>query len=128
MFIRLHRHPDAILVVEFAERQSNSCEIDYNYHFLWTRPASIDDEKGEGMSVDAPRMYLKAMAMVEFNPFLVTHDSGTKVDIQELSERIIGKRKSGKCLFCKQLRVCALPTNNGQFNILICRGQGGGSI
>jgi hypothetical protein len=99
MFIRLHRHTDAVLVIEFAERLSNNCEIDYNYHFLWTRPTAIDEEKSGDGSVSqdpSPRMYLKALAMIEFNPFLVTHDSGTKVDVQELSERIIGKRKSGK--------------------------------
>ena len=31
--------------------------------------------------------------MVEFDSFLVTHGSETKVDVQDLSEKIIGKRK-----------------------------------
>ncbi len=41
------------------------------------------------------QVYLKALSMVEFDPFLITHGSGTQVDVQDLSEKIIGKRKSG---------------------------------
>ena len=33
--------------------------------------------------------------MVEFDSFLVTHGPETKVDAQDLSEKIIGKRKFG---------------------------------
>ena len=33
--------------------------------------------------------------MVEFDSFLVTHGPETKVDVQDLSEKIIGKRKFG---------------------------------
>ena len=33
--------------------------------------------------------------MVEFDSFLVTHGPETKVDVQDLSEKIIGKRKIG---------------------------------
>ena len=33
--------------------------------------------------------------MVEFDSFLVTHGPETKVDAQDLSEKIIGKRKLG---------------------------------
>jgi hypothetical protein len=38
---------------------------------------------------------LKALSMIEFDSFLVTHGSETKVDVQDLSEKIIGKRKFG---------------------------------
>ena len=33
--------------------------------------------------------------MIEYDAFLTTHGSTTKVDVQDLSEKIIGKRKSG---------------------------------
>ena len=47
------------------------------------------------MTSDIPKVYLKALSMVEFDPFLVTHGPETKVDVQDLSEKIIGKRKFG---------------------------------
>ncbi len=96
MYIRLHRHPDAVLIVEFHEKQSNHCEIEYQYYFLWVRPASIEDNPNdESVVTDIPKVYLKALSMIEFDPFLITHGSGTPVDVQDLSEKIIGKRKSG---------------------------------
>jgi len=96
MFIRLHRHPDAVLVLEFSERAGNHCEMQYKFHFLYTRPASIEEDPNgqqENNPSDVPRVYLKALSMVEVDPFLVTHDAETKVDAQHLSERIVGKRK-----------------------------------
>ena len=45
------------------------------------------------MTSTIPKVYLKALSMVEFDSFLVTHSATTKVDVQELSEKIIGKRK-----------------------------------
>ncbi len=45
---------------------------------------------------DIPRVYLKALSMAQFDPFLLTHGSDTRVDVKDLSERIIGKRKFGK--------------------------------
>ena len=29
MFVRLHRQSNAVIVVEFRERENNSCQIDY---------------------------------------------------------------------------------------------------
>ena len=96
MYIRLHRQPNAILIVEFHEKQSNKCEMDYTYYFLWVKPASIeDDPKDDTVQADIPKVYLKALSMVEFDSFLVTHGPETKVDAQDLSEKIIGKRKLG---------------------------------
>jgi mediator of RNA polymerase II transcription subunit 14 len=100
MQIRLHRHPNAILIIEFHEKAANHCEMEYKFYFLWVRPASIDDtdeaNNASAMATESsPRVYLKALSMVEFDPFLVTHGSSTKVDAMDLSERIIGKRKPG---------------------------------
>ena len=96
MYIRLHRQPNAILIVEFHEKNSNKCEMDYTYYFLWVKPASIeDDPKDDTVQADIPKVYLKALSMVEFDSFLVTHGPETKVDAQDLSEKIIGKRKLG---------------------------------
>eukprot|EP00095_Tigriopus_kingsejongensis_P000362 snap_masked-scaffold319_size207808-processed-gene-0.2 protein:Tk00362 transcript:snap_masked-scaffold319_size207808-processed-gene-0.2-mRNA-1 annotation:"mediator of rna polymerase ii transcription subunit 14" len=97
MYIRLHKHQNAILIVEFHEKEFNHCEIEYQYYFLWVKPASIEDNPNDEKAppADIPRVYLKALSMVQFDPFLVTHATSTKVDVQELSEKIIGKRKLG---------------------------------
>ncbi len=29
MYIRLHRHPNALLLVDFQEKESNQCEVEY---------------------------------------------------------------------------------------------------
>ena len=96
MYIKLHKQPSAVLVVEFAEKAGSECEIQYNYYFLLTKPCSIEDDPLDDTIVkDIPKVYMKALGMIEFDPFLVTHGSTTKVDVQELSEKIIGKRKPG---------------------------------
>ncbi len=47
------------------------------------RPASIEDNPhDESVTTDIPRVYLKALSMIEFDPFLVTHATATKVDVQ----------------------------------------------
>ena len=88
--------PSAILIVEYREKAGRECEVQYSFFYLLTRPCSIEDDPADDTVVkEIPRVYLKALAMVEFDPFLVTHGSTTKVDVQELSEKIIGKRKPG---------------------------------
>ena len=68
----------------------------YNFIFFPLFIASIeDDPKDDTVQADIPKVYLKALSMVEFDSFLVTHGPETKVDAQDLSEKIIGKRKLG---------------------------------
>ena len=70
--------------------------MEYSYFFLWVKPASIEDNPNdESVTSDIPKVYLKALSMIEFDPFLVTHATNTRVDVQDLSEKIIGKRKLG---------------------------------
>ena len=53
------------------------------YFLLWVRPASIEDNPNdESVTTDIPRVYLKALGMIEYDPFLVTHATATKVDVQ----------------------------------------------
>ncbi len=60
MYIRLNRHPNAVLIVEFREKAENACEIEYSYYLLWVKPASIeDDPKDETVTADIPKVYLK---------------------------------------------------------------------
>ena len=96
MFIKLHKQPRAVLVVAFNEKPGSECEIQFSYYFLLTKECSIEDDPlDETIVKDIPKVYMKALGLVEFDPFLVTHGSTTKVDVQELDEKIIGKRKPG---------------------------------
>ena len=35
MYIRLHHQPNAIVIIEFQERQGSPCEMDFRYYLLW---------------------------------------------------------------------------------------------
>jgi mediator of RNA polymerase II transcription subunit 14 len=96
MYIRLHHQSNAVLITDCKEKDNQPCEMDYRYHLLWVKPASIEDDPKDGsVTADIPKVYLKALSMIEFDPFLITHATATKVDVQDLSEKIIGKRKFG---------------------------------
>ena len=96
MYIRLHHQSNAILITDCKEKETQPCEMDYRYHLLWVKPASIEDDPKDGtVTADIPKVYLKALSMIEYDPFLITHATATKVDVQDLSEKIIGKRKFG---------------------------------
>ena len=59
------------------------CCLFIRYFLLWVRPASIEDNPNdESSTTDIPRVYLKALSMIEYDPFLVTHATATKVDVQ----------------------------------------------
>ena len=93
MYIRLHHQSNAILITDCKEKETQPCEMDYRYHLLWVKPASIEDDPKDGtVTADIPKVYLKALSMIEYDPFLITHATATKVDVQDLSEKIIGKR------------------------------------
>ncbi len=93
MFIRLHKQPSSIIVVDYNYKPGRECEIQYRYYYLLTKPCSIeDDPEDETIVKEIPRVYMKALNMIEFDSFLITHGTTTKVDNQELSEKIIGKR------------------------------------
>ena len=75
-------------------RKAFICKTSVLLVLFQVKPASIeDDPKDESVTSTIPKVYLKALSMVEFDSFLVTHSATTKVDVQELSEKIIGKRK-----------------------------------
>ncbi len=55
------------------------------YFLLLVRAASIEDSPNEDVGsagAEIPRVYLKALSMIEFDPFLVSHATATKVDVQ----------------------------------------------
>ena len=38
MFIKLHKQPSAVLVVEYSEKPERECEIQYSFYYLLTKP------------------------------------------------------------------------------------------
>jgi hypothetical protein len=68
MYIRLHRQPNAILIVEFHEKTNNKCEVDYAYFLLWVKPVSIEDDlKDETITSDIPKVFKKSFNYSRFH-------------------------------------------------------------
>lgn len=88
MFIRLHRHPNIILIVEFKEKEGTA-DIECHYYLIFVKHSSIeDDPNDETIETDIPKVYLKVLTLIEFDTFVITHGPFTAVD-----ESLDGKRK-----------------------------------
>ncbi|QQP57449.1 Uncharacterized protein FKW44_002448, partial [Caligus rogercresseyi] len=118
MYIRLNHHSNAIIIIEFKEKELNRCEMEYRYecctnaivyslvyncHFAFVF-FKVLLPLGEAFfhrgvrvwerETGCSNVYLKALSMVELDSFLVTHGPGTRVDIQDFSEAAVLK---GRC-------------------------------
>lgn len=94
MFVRLHKHPNVILIVEFKEKESTQCEIDCSFYLAVVKHSSIeDDPHDDSIETEIPKMYLKVLTLIEFDTFVITHGPFTSVDDQ--SEKFPQKRKAG---------------------------------
>lgn len=94
MFIRLHRHPNVILIVEFKEKENSPCEIDSSFYLAVVRHSSIDeDPHDDSIETEIPKMYLKVLTLIEFDTFVITHGPFTIVD--DHGEKTPNKRKPG---------------------------------
>ncbi|XP_039277838.1 mediator of RNA polymerase II transcription subunit 14 [Nilaparvata lugens] len=90
MFVRLHRHPNVILIVELKEKESSPCEIDCLFYLAVVKHSSIeDDPHDDSIETEIPKMYLKVQTLIEFDTFVTTHGPFTSVDECGTS----GKRK-----------------------------------
>lgn len=93
MYVRLHRHPTVILVVEFKEKENSPCEIDCCFYLALVKHSSIeDDPHDDTIETEIPKMYLKVLTLIEFDTFVITHGPFTSVD--EQSEKFPAKRKA----------------------------------
>ncbi|XP_046397458.1 mediator of RNA polymerase II transcription subunit 14 [Ischnura elegans] len=112
MFVRLHRHPSVVLVVDLKEKTcGGGSEVECGFRLAFVKPVScalataastgmasepgegeggVPVEDGEAMD-DAqvtpaashpPKMFLKVLSVVEFDGFVVTHGPFTSVDDQ----------------------------------------------
>ncbi|KAG4074048.1 hypothetical protein HA402_014253 [Bradysia odoriphaga] len=88
IFVKLHRHPTVILIVEIKERPTNVCEMDYTFYLALVKPSSIDDNPNDdAIESDIPKMYFRVQNLIEFDTFAVTHGPGTYVDECPLNKR-----------------------------------------
>lgn len=77
-------------ILKIKQSISFSLVGNYRYLLLCVRPASIEDNPNDdtgsssssGGGVDIPRVYLKALSIIEYDTFLVSHATATKVDVQ----------------------------------------------
>ncbi|XP_008554086.1 mediator of RNA polymerase II transcription subunit 14 [Microplitis demolitor] len=95
MFVRLHRHPNVILIIAFKEKESSSCEIEFLFYLAVVKPSSIeDDPHDESIETEIPKMYLKVQSLIEFDTFVITHGPFTSVD-SDVPEKGNKRRSSG---------------------------------
>ncbi|KAL1465599.1 hypothetical protein WDU94_005154 [Cyamophila willieti] len=92
MFIRLHRHPNIILIVEFKEKE-NAADMECHYYLIFVKHSSIEDDPNDDtIETDIPKVYLKVLTLIEFDTFVITHGPFTAVD-ETLDKGNCGKRK-----------------------------------
>ncbi|CAG5108193.1 Similar to MED14: Mediator of RNA polymerase II transcription subunit 14 (Aedes aegypti) [Cotesia congregata] len=95
MFVRLHRHPTVILIIEFKEKKSFSCEIEFLFYLAVVKSSLMeDDPHDENIETEVPKMYLRVQSLIEFDTFVITHGPFTSVD-SDIPEKGIKRRSSG---------------------------------
>ncbi|KAJ6633734.1 Mediator of RNA polymerase II transcription subunit 14 [Pseudolycoriella hygida] len=88
IFVKLHRHPTVILIVEIKERPTNVSEMDFTFYLALVKHSSIDDSPNDdSIETDIPKMYFRVQNLIEFDTFAVTHGPGTYVDECSLNKR-----------------------------------------
>lgn len=100
MYVQLHRHLNVVLVseipyfsssrfimlhflqiVEFKEKESSPCEIDFVFYLAVVKHSSIEDNPDDdSIEVEIPKVYLKLQSLIELDTFVVTHGPYTSVD------------------------------------------------
>ncbi|XP_054267906.1 mediator of RNA polymerase II transcription subunit 14-like [Macrosteles quadrilineatus] len=95
MFVKLHKHPNVILVVEIKEKESLPCEMECNFYLAVVKHSSIEDSPHDDtIETEIPKMYLRVLTLIEFDTFVTTHGPFTSVDEQQ-NEKCGSKRKQG---------------------------------
>uniref|UniRef100_A0A1I8PUW4 Mediator of RNA polymerase II transcription subunit 14 n=1 Tax=Stomoxys calcitrans TaxID=35570 RepID=A0A1I8PUW4_STOCA len=101
IFVKLHRHPSVILVVQLKEKPNTPNEMEYTFHlgfvaFQTKENDSTADESPQQLvpvqappsqqgaastpNAEVPRVYTKLLKLIEFDTFVSTHGPGTDVD------------------------------------------------
>ncbi|XP_017066396.1 mediator of RNA polymerase II transcription subunit 14 [Drosophila eugracilis] len=93
IYVKLHRHPNIVLVVQLKEKTTMPNEMEYTFHlgfvaFQKDELDVIDNTAKQLVSVvaqshsDIPKCYTKLMRLIEFDTFVATHGPGTEVDAE----------------------------------------------
>ncbi|CAG7734428.1 unnamed protein product [Allacma fusca] len=95
--IKFQKHPYAILIVEFKEKEDYRSEMDYFFYLIIVKKASAEEneELPVGTTGAIPKFYLRPVTIIPLDTFVSTHGAYTEVDVLDPSERIMGKRKLG---------------------------------
>lgn len=91
MFVKFEKHPSVILIVEFKEKESFSCEMEYTFHLATVKSCLMDrafqnNKHNDSFDNDIPKMYYRVESLTEFDTFVVTHGPNMSVDT-DLSSR-----------------------------------------
>nr|NP_612041.2 mediator complex subunit 14, isoform A [Drosophila melanogaster]Q9W0P8.4 RecName: Full=Mediator of RNA polymerase II transcription subunit 14; AltName: Full=Mediator complex subunit 14; AltName: Full=dRGR1 [Drosophila melanogaster]AAF47395.4 mediator complex subunit 14, isoform A [Drosophila melanogaster]AGW25608.1 FI21204p1 [Drosophila melanogaster] len=93
IYVKLHRHPNIVLVVQLKEKTTMPNEMEYTFHLGFVAYQKdeldvIDDSAMQLVSIvaqphsDIPKCYTKLMRLIEFDTFVATHGPGTEVDAE----------------------------------------------
>ncbi|XP_017469746.1 PREDICTED: mediator of RNA polymerase II transcription subunit 14 [Rhagoletis zephyria] len=99
IYVKLHRHPNVIIVVQLKEKPNTPNEMEYTFHLGFvayqTTETDITAEESQNtrlvsssnppphpptVSAEVPKVYTKLLRLIEFDTFVATHGPGTDVD------------------------------------------------
>ncbi|KAL1505868.1 hypothetical protein ABEB36_005326 [Hypothenemus hampei] len=81
IYFRFHRHPNVVLIAEFKERESTSCEIDCSFYMCVVKFVSIEDNhEDESVETEIRKAFLRVQTLIEFDTFVSTHGQFTTID------------------------------------------------
>lgn len=107
VFIKLHRHPNMLLIVELKEKKEQPSEMSYTFYLAQgvheandavVATAAVNGESSDPLNTEpAAKLYFKLWAIGELDTFVNTHGPGTYVDEVFVSNAAnlaaLGKRK-----------------------------------
>ncbi|KAK2711127.1 mediator of RNA polymerase II transcription subunit 14-like [Artemia franciscana] len=83
ILIKLHKHPNSVIVLDFKEVKE--ARVNYSVYMLSVKSASIDSTSVEA-SPSSTQMYLKVTGMAALDPFIMTHNTGADI-VNEMGKR-----------------------------------------
>ncbi|KNC27173.1 hypothetical protein FF38_13837 [Lucilia cuprina] len=111
IFVKLHRHPSVILVVQLKEKSNMPNEMEYTFHLGFVAYQTNENDPlpeessqqlvpvqapppnlqpGSTPNAEVPKVYTKLLKLIEFDTFVATHGPGTDVDDTPPHKRKLG--------------------------------------
>ncbi|XP_055376744.1 mediator of RNA polymerase II transcription subunit 14 [Condylostylus longicornis] len=103
IFVKLHRHPNVILVVQLKEKDNSPSEMEYIFHLGFIKTLASETEQAEEKSNrtpntssgEVPKMYVEILQLIELDTFVATHGPGTYIEDLPLHKRKSNSADSG---------------------------------